>query len=239
MCDLSLGEKMYLKVANHAEDCLDLSRAKLGDEYYYASISQCVVDAIFSISVRYSSTRNTVEKFSHFFGLNLKRSTQEPPQNDEMTITNLLNQYQRYTTEYFAENIYKNRQRTSVKNGVLKSYAVLKYCEVLQKYNVNTFADVPGIIGNDGFEREAKNVKGQGSGISTKYFYMLSGEENYIKPDRMISRFIMKAVGKKYGIEESQELIIEAHDYLKQKYKHLTPRLFDYLIWEYQKGQSK
>jgi hypothetical protein len=42
-------------VAEYASRLLALSDARLGNEYYYNSISFCVIDAVFSIGVRYGS----------------------------------------------------------------------------------------------------------------------------------------------------------------------------------------
>lgn len=48
---------------------LNLDNVKLSDEYYYQSLSLCVIDAVFSIGVRYASTRKTVIKYCDFYGI--------------------------------------------------------------------------------------------------------------------------------------------------------------------------
>ena len=42
---------------------LPLAGARLSDEYYYDSLPQCVIDAVYSIGVNYKSTRNTVIRY--------------------------------------------------------------------------------------------------------------------------------------------------------------------------------
>ena len=47
-------------VAESARDKLDLAKAKLQREHSYASLPLCVVDAVFSIGVKYSGVTPTV-----------------------------------------------------------------------------------------------------------------------------------------------------------------------------------
>jgi hypothetical protein len=42
-----------------------------------------------------------------------------------------------------------------------------------------------------------ETIPGQGSGISFKYFSMLAGNGNYVKPDRMVKRFVADALSIK------------------------------------------
>lgn len=226
---------MQNEVALFIEDSLDLSQQLLGDEYYYPSISQCVVDAIFSIGVRYVTTRATVERFSSHFGIPLLRNTTYLPQPDPFPISSLLAEYQKSSPEHFAENIFVNRQRTSAKNGILKAAAVKDYSVALARHGVNSIADVQSIIGDKSFEANAQGVKGQGSGISTDYFYMLCGRDDSIKADRRIISFVSRAHGGSISAIEARKLLVNAFNELREKYPHLTLRLLDYLIWSYEK----
>mgnify|MGYP003466554474 CR=1 FL=1 len=36
---------------------------ELGDEYFYASLPLCVIDAVYSIGVRYGSVRNVIRRY--------------------------------------------------------------------------------------------------------------------------------------------------------------------------------
>ncbi|PKO09792.1 MAG: hypothetical protein CVU40_07855 [Chloroflexi bacterium HGW-Chloroflexi-2] len=90
-------------------------------------------------------------------------------------------------------------------------------------------------MGNEKFEAEIARIPGQSSGLSTRYFYMLAGDENFIKPDRMIRRFIQAAIGRELSIEDCQELLLAAHAELVRDYPLLTPRSLDHEIWLYQR----
>ena len=105
----------------------------------------------------------------------------------------------------------------------------------LFKVSVSSLQGVDKILGNELFEGEIAKIPGQSSGLSTRYFYMLAGDENFIKPDRMIRRFIYSALQRELSINECQELRLAAHAELVKEYPLLKPRSLDHLIWMYQR----
>ena len=134
------------------------------------------------------------------------------------------------------ENIYCNRQRTSTKNGILKSEAVIMVLELLQRFGIETLKDVDKLIIEHQFESEIKKIPGQKSGISFKYFLMLCGLENFVKPDRMIIRFLESVAHEKIKSEDCQPILQETLDMMNQKGFNLTLRKLDNLIWNYQRS---
>ena len=60
---------------------------------------------------------------------------------------------------------------------------------------------------------------------------MLAGNSDFIKPDRMIIRFLESALDKKVQLDEAQELLREASKILRVQYKDMTPRILDHQIW--------
>ena len=105
----------------------------------------------------------------------------------------------------------------------------------MQGYQVEYLQDVGRIIGNEEFESRFKSIPGQTSGISLRYFYMLAGSDDYVKPDRMVDRFLLSVLNKKLSVEEMHQAIVGAVKILADDYPNLTPRLLDNLIWEYQR----
>lgn len=224
------------KIVEHATKKLDLKNLKLGDEYYYNSLPLCVIDAVYSIGVRYTSTQNTVERFCSYFNLQKYRENKIPDKLNQISTTELIDIYNKYDAQEMANNIYKNKQRTSPVNGILKSQAVLLYSQKLQQYGVEYFQDISKIENNEGFEKAVCLIPGQKSGISTKYFYMLAGSENFIKPDRMIVRFIKEATGiQNIKPAQCQSFLVEACKILSKEHSELTPRTLDHLIWKFQR----
>ncbi len=226
-------------IAQFCKSQLSLATAQLSDEYYYQSLPLCVIDAVFSIGVNYTSTRNVVIRFCERFGIDRisKNRNSRPDITEQLSIQEFLDIYQEYGVSRMAEEIYCNRQRTSTHNGILKSEAVLKFSQVLESHHCNYFQDVSAVIGKQSFEDQIQQIPGQRSGIALKYFYMLAGSDNYIKPDRMIARFIYSALNRKLNVEESHAVILEAHKILVQEYPFLTLRVLDHAIWNYQRAK--
>jgi hypothetical protein len=218
----------------HIQHNLDLKNARLSDEYYYSSMALCVIDAVFSIGVTYTSTRNTVMRFCNHFQIN--RIGRPLETSKEFSIADLLAKYQQHGIPIMT-TIYNNKQRTSTRGGILKSEAVLHFAEALQKCGANSLKDIELVMGKEKFEQQIQVIPGQGSGISLRYFYMLAGSDDHVKPDRMLIRFVEKAIGRQLSIEQTEKLVIDACKQLKMTYPHLTPRLLDHLIWNYQRTQ--
>jgi len=93
---------------------------------------------------------------------------------------------------------------------------------------------MPSAEDDQDFAEEIKSIPGQGSGISLKYFFMLSGSDDLIKPDRMIRRFIKDITNR--DVEKDAENCLGAVcERLKENYPNLTPRLLDYQVWNHQR----
>lgn len=131
--------------------------------------------------------------------------------------------HQNFTFQEIADKVYQNKQRTSTRNGILKAEAAFRFASFVQKFGVEHLQDVGIILGNEEFEAEIARIPGQGSGLSTRYFYMLAGDENFIKPDRMIRRFVQAAIGREFSMQECHALLLSAHAELVRDYSHLTP----------------
>jgi len=223
-------------LADFCKAQLDLELVRLENEYKYHSLPFCVIDTVFSIGARYASTEKTVARFCDYFQLP-RISLTRPPRHEQFTISAFIKLHERFSSEQMAVQVYRNRQRTSTRSGILKAEAALRFAQVLQAFGVETFEDAEKVIGNRAFEQEIAQIPGQRSGISTRYFYMLAGDENYIKPDRMIARFIWSALGQKFSVEDSHALIIQTHQLLSIEFPHLTPRSLDHAIWLFQREQ--
>lgn len=230
-------ESEIITIAAYCKSKIDLENANSSDEYY-RSLPLCIIDAIFSIGAHYKSTENTVRRFCEYFGLNAN-SKLYPPTDDQLPVTEFINLYGRYGIKEMAGNIFQNRQRTSSRNGILKAEACLLFAEVLHQFEVDYFQDVVKVLGNKEFEAEVAEIPGQRSSISTRYFYMLAGSDDYIKPDRMITRFIIATIQRSLSVDESHEAIIGAYKILVNDYPHLTPGALDHQIWLYQSGRKK
>jgi len=221
------------------KDKLNLVDANLGNEYYYNNIPLCIIDAVFSIGINYNATRNVVKNFCKKQNIErLRKYGSEYPERDQQfSVKDLIALYDKNSLDDITNKYYVNKCRTSTRNGILKSEAVKLFCEVLIKYRVYHFQDLSKVIGNREFEGDIKEIPGQGSGISTSYFYMLAGDDNFIKPDRMIIRFVESCIGSS-GLkpDEVTKLIMDTHKELVKEFPSLTPRELDHQIWRVQRN---
>lgn len=227
----------YQKVAALCEAKLDLAHVAAGDDSYQ-SLPLCVIDTVFSIGARYTSTKNTVGRFCTYFGLKCFSPNKRPPVEEQFSITEFIQCYETRGIRFLAQNVYQNTQRTSARGGILKAEAVLRWTQVLQQYNVDYFQDFDSLIGNPDIEAAIQQIPGHGSGVSLRYFYILTGSTDYVKPDRMILRFIQVATGRWVSVCEAETIIVQACHILQQEHPPLKPAVLDNLIWRYQRTQA-
>lgn len=228
------------KLADHCDSVLNLSQAHLSDEYVYQSLPLCVIDAVYSVGAKYAGTRRTVMDYCRFFKLKRIRDVKTgglPPVAQQQSVKQFLDEIKKYNIQTVTNVIFNNRQRTSTRQGILKSQAVIMFAEVLEKYTVNYLQDVPRIIDDSGFEKEILQIPGQTKDVSLAYFFMLSGSDDFVKADRWIRDFIKDALGRPVLKEEVQSGLRKVYEILKPKYPELTLKLLDHRIWNYQRSK--
>jgi hypothetical protein len=227
---------MKLKVrietlSHHCETIFaDKKNYELQSEYNYAHLGLCVIDSIYSIGVKYEGVQNTVKRFCEHFAIDRFNRSKE------LSISEFINYMNKQSLKLLTEDIFQNKQRTSTKSGILKSEAVLLFLNVLKKYKVEYFHDLDKVINSDEFEKEIKLIPGQKSGISLKYFFMLAGSDDLIKPDRMILRFIQNNSTENITINDCQFILTEVVKILNSRKFNLTAKKLDNIIWNYQRS---
>lgn len=227
-------------IAAHAQKGLSLATAQLGDEYFYQSIPLCVIDAVYSIGVRYEIVRNMIGRYCAHFSVQRARTPRNvlPHNNQQESVSSFCERFEQYGANAMAAEVFRNRQRTSPTNGILKAEATYLFASVLRKHGIEYLQDVERVLDNREFEKEIFAIPGQTSGISLQYFFMLAGSEDLIKPDRMILGFLQSVLGRPIRTTEAQRLLAESTAQLREIYPHLTPRLLDHEIWKYQREQK-
>ena len=231
------------RAAAIAEFCaqhLILEGASLADAYFYQSLPLCVIDAVYSIGVKYEGVQKVVSRYCGYFGLQEFREPRDrlPPTSEQQPLSTLIEKMSELGSDQFAREVFQNRQRTSTRSGILKSEAVLRFATVLQHHGINFLQDVEPRVTDAALERDLREIPGQKSGISTSYFFMLAGSEKLIKPDRRILSFLERCVGRCPTPNEAQVLLSEACGILKSKHPQLTPRLLDYVIWDEERKRT-
>jgi hypothetical protein len=228
-----------VRIATRAADKLPLSGAALTDVYYYASLPLCVLDAIFSIGVRYESTEAVVRRYCDYYRLPRIRPSREtlPRRAGQESVSGFITHVETVGPTAFAETVVRNRQRTSARGGVLKAEAVLEFARVLRTHGIEYFDQLPAFDEGSDLHRALRGVRGQSSGISVGYFWMLAGSDDLVKPDRMILGFLRDTLGRTIAPAAAGQVIRDAVGLLQQTFPHLTPRLLDFEIWKFQRAQ--
>lgn len=227
------------RIAQYSEVHLNLQDAELSEEYYYRSLPFCIIDAVYSLAARYSSTRNAVIHFCNVLDLQRLRPKGSPypdisEQYSVRQFEELLSRYGDYGR--IAAGLFDNRQRTSTRNGILKAEAVHRFARVLLLHHVDYFQDIPTVVRSQQFESDICSIPGQTYGTSLTYFFMLSGEENMVKPDRMVLRFLWRTIGNQVSQQNPHAWLSQALQILSKTYPALTLRQLDHEIWKYEKS---
>lgn len=230
--------KTIKSITKYCIENLDLEESGKGWEYYYASMPLCVIDSVFSIGVLYEGVINTIDRLSGNYKIDIRAKKKHtlPDIKNQISTTDFINLFGADTVDFLASDIFKNRQRTSSKNGILKVEAVIRFLKILKDFNIQYYQDIPRLIDNESFDFCIKNIPGQRSGISLKYFFMLAGSKDLIKPDRMVIRFLQNASGKKFNLQDCQTALSAVTIELNGKGYNLTPQLVDNAIWNYQRN---
>jgi hypothetical protein len=226
-----MNQEIIEKVTNSCVTLFaDKKNFNLPEEYHYAHLPLCAIDSVFSIGVKYEGVKNTISRFCDHFKIEKYSS------NQEMSTSDFLKLIEQYSIEELTENIFRNKQRTSTNNGILKSEAVILFLKVLQKFGVENLKDISKINDSARFETEIKRIPGQKSGISLKYFFMLAGSDELIKPDRMILRFLENVTGKHLNLDDCQIVLAGVTVEMRKVGFNLSPKKLDNLIWNYQRS---
>jgi hypothetical protein len=233
-----MTENINKLVAHIRRTLDDLSTPPSDAAYEYASLPLCVIDAVFSIGARYESTERTVNDFCALYHW---QKDGRGRAGGERTISDFLQILQPYENRWedIANDLFHNRQRTSTKSGILKAEAVYRFSKTLQRFGIETFVDVLRSGLRDDLRRAIKTIPGQGSGLSYIYFLILAGNEDGVKADRMVTRFVAKALGvPNVAPELAEELVRKAKALLRTEFPKLMPSTLDNKIWKYQRNQD-
>ncbi len=213
----------------------DLGKVSPDGEYDYSSLALCVIDAVYSLGVRYESTERTVAEWCRRYGWVTWRKDSAA----ERTISDFLHVLQPYegSWDQMADVVFRNRQRTAPRSGILKAEAVYRFAKTLQNFGVESRPDAVKTGLRADIRRALTAIPGQTSGLSYNYFLILAGNTDGVKADRMVTRFVADALGVRTVAQETcEQLVREAAVVLRSEFPKLTPSLLDNRIWEYQRG---
>lgn len=211
-----------------------------GDRWTHLSL--CVLDAVFSMGARYSTTVRTVRTYAEKAGVGVPLAPSDEVAAgrfaaDERPLSELVARVEASGgPDGFAAYV-DNRQRTSPRGGVLKAEAAAEYAKVLAADGIERLADVPPLLADPsrlhGVETALAKVKGHGHfGVRMSYLWMLSGDDTSVKADRMVLAWLQGPLGRRPPVPEAVSLVSEAADRL-----HVSPWQLDHAIWQAQRSR--
>lgn len=232
---------------NFCRQKLDLD-AQDNFNQHFSNISLCAVNAIFSIGVRYEGVLNVLNNFSQFLEIDRDYANvgEFPAAENQLSTDEIHRRLANMTIDQLADEVFKNRTRTSTRNGILKAQASFNALTILNNYELNYYHDIHNLylqVNNEqknAFERDFLAIHGQRSGVSLKYFLMLTGDRNMVKPDRMLKRFISNAVDLNIN-HITDDIVIQLISYTVDTINDengnmdMYPRRLDSIIWNYQR----
>jgi hypothetical protein len=162
----------------------------------WVSLSLCIADAVWSIGAHYDDVvvplvRNLATDFgvaqptvptSHRLGV------------DPLPLTRLAG----LSVEELIRST--NRQNTSTRGGIRKADAVLRHIRVFLDHDVGDLAEAIALFGDEkrfaGVNSDLRAIPGEGAhAVRRDYLWMLIGQDDRIKPDRMALRWF-----KRHGV---------------------------------------
>ena len=209
-------------------------------EFRYASLPLCVLDAIFSINARWESVSAAVGRYAAHYGLPLTHPPGIVPNPEQQaTVDDLIAHITSVGPDRFAADVMRNSTRTSTRGGILKAEAALHFAQVLKAHGIQVIQDMSQRLTDSGLEADLKNVHGQGSGVAVRYFLMLAGAHDLIKPDRMIVAYLSRVLGQRVDADRAQAVLAAAAEALRPEYPAVTPQHIDAAIWTYEREHRK
>lgn len=198
---------------------------------YPDSMALCLIDAIWSMGVKYQGVVNVLNRYRSWLDSSDRGATDRSARELFDDIAHVGG------PEAFAK-IVKNRGRTSTRSGVLKAQAVSDAAQNLVGVGVDNVEELRLRSADPDVERAYCSTPGQSSGISWHYLCILAGVED-VKADRMICRFVAAAAGLPTMTSSSaHHAVLDAHTLLKTEAPTLTLRALDHGIWSSQRGRA-
>lgn len=203
----------------------------------WAHLSLCVLDATYSIGLRYNAVvvpvvRRYAAKENLTPVLIKGEQLQGPisPRQGEQSLTEFATSIEGLSDEEFAEAL-GSRNKTSSRGGILKSAASRRIAEILAANHVEVFNDVTELLADVGrtviVEEQLRQVPGAGTqGVRTSYLWMLAGDDQQVKPDRHVLKWMGNVLGRRVSVLEARSLLGDVAQELV-----LTPWSIDHAIW--------
>ncbi|WP_193311385.1 heme peroxidase [Georgenia satyanarayanai] len=195
----------------------------------YDSVALAIIDSVFSIGTHYSGVVNAVNRYR-------AARREEGAEPDADSAADLVEAVGRWGVDGLVERT--NKWRTSTRAGApLKAEVVHQVARILAGHGLGTVEAVRAGLTDPQAQQAAAARKewlalpGQASGLAWGYFLMLCGVPG-VKADRMVVRYVTRAVGASVEAKEASALVAAAADVLG-----VSSTRLDHAIWRLESGR--
>ena len=222
-------------VADRVCRLIDMKNAKLSCEFFPAHLSVALIDVIFNPQLDYcKQVVPIIERYCQHFDLDRFRQDKKnlPAIEEQETLDDLITHYKKYGKDGMREKVFLSNFR-SPGTEIFKSDNVCCAARALQKIGINTLQDACRMSKDpDGIEKiKCALLQLRGIGERTVHmFLMYSGNDDFVKGDVHVRRFVADALSVKKASAENAECLVRK----AARILDVFPRLLDYKIWEYQ-----
>jgi len=201
----------------------------------YAHISLALVDAVYSIRMRYSAVRRVVAAYCQ------ASETQDQPLAArggtgvrERGLGHFLDLAGASSGRELADRLFGgSRSKT---HGRLKADVCVEAAQRLRAAGVTYSGDLRERASDAEVRQAWTGIHGLGW-VTWQYFCALNGIDE-LKPDVMLTRFVAKTVGRRVDAVETDELLSCVWEALLPRHPDLTKRALDHAIWRFESGRS-
>jgi hypothetical protein len=213
------------------ERCKQFRGSKAPDGYP-DSLALCIVDSVQSTMVRYSTVEKVLRNYRAY-----RRDQGGDPNTD--TAVDLAATFAHLKGHVaWAKRIGTGNKTSTHKGAPLKAYAIEAEANAMIDLDVVTTQDLRTAAEDpDELERVKKawlEVPGQSRGVTWHYVQMLAGMPG-IKPDRMITRFVAKALDRPLKTI-TPSFCVEVLTAVAGELT-MTGSELDHAIWNYQRAR--
>lgn len=192
---------------------------------YPDSLALSIIDAIQSVGVKYGSVVNVI---GHY------RDHRGPEVANHDGAVELVGVFDRLGVEGF-QTLVHNHHRVSTQPAALSKAEAIRQAAHLLARHAPTTSDLRARATDQELQQQWRALPGQRSGNTWRYLLMLAGVPG-VKPDRMVRRFVARAVqrpGRSLSDDDLARLVTLAAYQLG-----IHPTLADHLIWRAQSGRK-
>jgi hypothetical protein len=200
----------------------------------------CIIDTVFARGVRYGVVRKIIARYCAFAQIPRIRPdrTTLPARPDQESVSTFGARLSRLGTSDAIAGMFGSRQRTSTQHGILKAEAVLRFADALSTRDIEYLQDMVDMSANRERAVRAGIASIPGQRTAWEYFHMSAGSDDQIIATRMVQRFASEAVGRELAPEQARDLVYESLGLIRAKFPHVTGRLLDHTIWNYQRSAN-